>query len=213
MSEAHSMPLLSQYSDVFTRLHEGKLMCIRYGMERVALNRFILDSANSTTAVDSSALLSMVDPDLVSDEGSVEDRLAQCRDELSHLVSLQEEVNTLQKVAKEKGITGNYLNIVGQASIQSPEDHGASVIHQLSALMGGGQPAADDAAVTTAAGKADFTKKNDAANDEQEIAGVDAEQSGMWNRFRELIGDQWPSLGVDVMVCFIASIFAIRLVS
>lgn len=214
MAEANSLPLLSQYSDVFTRLHGGKLRCMHYGMDRVSLNRFILDSANSTAVVSSSELLTMVDLDLVEYQGSVEEKLAVCEGELSELVALQEEVNTLQRIAKEKGITGSYLNIVGQASIQSPEDHGASVIHQLSALMGGSDLSVDTSnRATILRDTADPSQKIDAANDEPEPGIVEQGKPGFMRRMHGLLVYQWQALGIDMMVCFLASLFAIRLVS
>ena len=206
MAEAHSLPLLSQYSDVFTRLHEGRLQCARYGIDKVALNRFIIDSAESTATGDPSGLISMVDPDKVEGDDNVEEKLARCEREVLELVALQEEVNTLQKVAREKGISGGLLRIVGQASIQSPSDNGASVIHQLSALMGGDTITANAA---PAPGN-EVTESVAAANDEEESAEHD---TGEFTRWQQMLKDNWQTIGIDVLVCLAASLFAVRLVS
>lgn len=209
MAQAQSLPLLSQYSDVFTRLHEGRLQCVHCGMNRVLLNRYIVDSAESTTPLDPAELLSMVDPEKVEGDGAADEKLLQCKDQLRELISLQEEVNTLQKVAREKGITGGFLNIVGQASIQSPADHGASVIHQLSALMGGSE-SADNSSVPVEPGT---TGQSEAANDEGKETLCVEEDVGLMIRLREMVLSNWQMIGVDVLVCFFASLFAIGLVS
>lgn len=204
MAEAQSLPLISQYSDVFTRLHEGRLECVSYGMNRVVLNRFILDAAESTATPDDNELISMVDPDKVDGDGSVEQKRLRCSEKLMELVALQEEVNTLQKAAREKGLSGGLLTIVGQASIQSPDDHGASVIHQLSALMGGTEKA------NRSGPGNDVDSIIAAANDDQEPL---AESDSRLNQMTALLCDNWQPLSVDIMVCLVASVFAISLVS
>jgi hypothetical protein len=214
MAEAQSLPLLSQYSDAFTQLHDGKKRCMDYGMDRVALNRYVVDAATSTSQQDPSALLSMVDPDLVEEGVSPAEKQQHCKDYLSRLVALQEEVNTLQKVAREKGIAGGLLNIVGQASIQSPDDHGASVIHQLSALMDDNGKTKPTAAIvdgvsvveTSAAEPGSQPAANDVLpQDDNQPAGIAA-----WLRMAK---QDWKSLSVDVLFCLAASFFAISLVS
>lgn len=204
MAEAQSLPLISQYSDVFTRLHEGRLECVSYGMNRVVLNRFILDAAESTATPDDNELISMVDPDKVDGDGSVEQKRLRCSEKLMELVALQEEVNTLQKAAREKGLSGGLLTIVGQASIQSPDDHGASVIHQLSALMGGTEKA------NRSGPGNDVDSIIAAANDDQEPL---TESDSRLNQMTALLRDNWQPLSVDIMVCLVASVFAISLVS
>jgi predicted secreted protein len=216
MAKASSLPLLSQYSDVFTRLHEGKHACMGYGMNRVALNRYIVDNADSTSSSDPANLLSMVDPERIEGDGSLEQKHNHCREQLLELVALQEEINTLQKVAREKGINGGVLNIVGQASIQSPSDHGASVIHQLSALMGGvgdSPSAANSTAEVGAPVTAEPPMVDDAANDEQEPAADDDEPVSQLNQLVQLMREHWRTISFDVVVCFFASLFAIGLVS
>ncbi len=212
MAQAQSLPLLSQYSDVFTRLHAGRHACAHYGMNRVVLNRFIVDSAESTTPQDPNELISMVDPDKIEGDGTPEQKLEQCKTELLELVALQEEVNTLQKVAREKGIAGGLLNIVGQASIQSPADHGASVIHQLSVLMGGTVKSEPGEQATPAS--IEESEVVDAANDDMDKLALPAESlPGKLNAMVVLLNDNWQMIAVDVAVCFAASIFAIGLVS
>ena len=214
MAEAQSLPLLSQYSDAFTRLHEGKKHCMDYGMERVALNRYIVDAATSTSQHDPSALLSMVDVELVDEGDSPAEKQQHCRDYLARLVALQEEVNTLQKVAREKGIAGGLLNIVGQASIQSPDDRGASVIHQLSALMDDGKKTPSAAIVDGVA----VVEKSAAAPASQSAANdillpdEPPQPEGITALLRVAQQD-WKSLTVDVLFCLAASFVAINLVS
>lgn len=212
MAEAQSLPLLSQYSDVFTRLHDGKKRCMDYGMDRVALNRYVVDSATSTAHADPTALISMVDLELVEEGDSNTEKEQHCRDTLVELTSLQEEVNTLQKVAREKGIAGGLLNIVGQASIQSPDDHGASVIHQLSALMDDGKPGPAAAIVdgVPVATSTPESVQQSAANDA--LQQQDAAPGGITALLR-LAQQDWKSLTVDVLFCLAASFFAISLVS
>ena len=214
MAEAQSLPLLSQYSDVFTRLHDGKKTCFDYGIERVALNRFIIDAANDTSQPDMLPLLSMVDVEKVPEGDTRSDKEKICKDKLLELVALQEEVNTLQKVAREKGIAGGLLTIVGQAAIQSPSDHGASVIHQLSALMDDGKstPQAaivDGVPVEAGSPKAEVALRP-AANDAQENQ---LPPAGGITSILAMARQHWQPLSVDVLFCLIASFFAISLVS
>jgi len=69
-------------------------------------------------------------------EGDTEEqRAAYCDNALKQLIALQEEVAMLQKSARESGISGGLLTIVGQAASQSPDDNGASVLRQLGELV------------------------------------------------------------------------------
>ncbi len=212
MAEAQSLPLLSQYSDVFTRLHDGKKTCFDYGIDRVALNRFIIDASINTSQPDMTPLLSMVDLEKVPDGDTQSEKKQFCENKLKELVALQEEVNTLQKVAREKGIAGGLLTIVGQASIQSPSDHGASVIHQLSALMDNGDAKPQPATVDGNALKTDTdVALQDAANDSHEEAL--SPPAGGLQGVMAMAKANWQPLSVDVLFCLIASFFAISLVS
>lgn len=215
MEEASSLPLLSQYSDTFTRLHEGKLSCVELGMQGPALNRFVLDAARSTSTLDVTPLLSMVDPDKVEGYDTIDAKMRFCETRLRELVSLQEEVNTLQKVARQKGIAGGLLNIVGHASIQSPHDHGASVIHQLSALMGAPEvkktsadDVTDDSRAVTIETQGEMPVLT-AANDAEDLP---AESDSFVVEIVQTLQQNWQALSVDVAVCAVASFFAIGLV-
>jgi len=99
------------------------------------LNRYIVDAAANTGELDPASVLQMIDVNKVTHGDSYDERTAYCETALKKLVSLQEEVSVLQKSAREKGISGGLLTIIGQAASQSPEDNGASVLRQLTDLV------------------------------------------------------------------------------
>lgn len=220
MSAAQSPTLLHEYSTVYTHLQQGKRELIAYGVERVLLNRFVLDSADSTTAIDPEPVMATINPAKVTIGETNGERLQYCRAQLDELVGMQEEVNTLQKVAREKGISAGLLTIVGQASVQSPDDHGASVIRQLNQLLndpdgdkaktaGTTRPAVESDIATVSLAK-DSAAAQEAANDANTL---DFERMTTLQKITATMFEHKQALMVDVAVCLFASCLAIKLVS
>lgn len=216
MPAAQSPTLIHEYSTVYTRLQQGKRELIGFGADRVLVNRYVLDSADSTNPCDPEPVLGSIAIDKVTEGDSAEERMLYCRHTLAGLVGMQEEVNTLQKVAREKGISAGLLTIVGQASVHSPEDNGASVIYQLNQLL---NPSIDDtgpsnqsvtpAENTVAIGSADSAIDH-AAND---ALSMDFERLTTLQKITTTVLEHKTALIIDVVVCFFASCLAISLVS
>lgn len=215
MPAAQSPSLIHEYSTVYTRLQQGKRELIGFGADRVLINRYVLDSADSTNPSDPESVLGTINIDKVIEGDSAAERLQYCRQGLAALVGMQEEVNTLQKVAREKGISAGLLTIVGQASVHSPEDNGASVIYQLNELL---NPADDNTTPpkqnsniesATAIGSTD-TAIEPAAND---ALSLDFERLTPLQKITTTMLEHKTALMIDVVVCFFASCLAISLVS
>lgn len=219
MPAAQSPSLIQEYSTVYTQLQQGKRELIGFGADRVLVNRYVLDAAESTNPSDPEPVLGSVSIDKVTEGDSTAERMQYCRQTLAGLVGMQEEVNTLQKVAREKGISAGLLTIVGQASVHSPEDNGASVISQLNQLL---NPSDGDAEASTQAGTLAVSKDNtvaisaadttidSAAND---ALSVDIEHLTTLQKISTTLIEHKTALIVDVVVCFFASCLAISLVS
>lgn len=209
MAAAQSPSLIHQYSSVYTRLQEGKRELIGFGMDRVLLNRFITDSAETTSQANPEPVLATVNPDSVSEGQTSEEKIAYCRQQLNVLIGMQEEVNTLQKVARESGIGAGLLTIVGQASVQSPNDNGASVIQQLNVLLNGsdGSAGTQTQVMNTVEESATI---DTAANNP---AAIDFDRLSALQKLVATVLEHKSAIGVDVLVCFIASCLAIKLVS
>lgn len=225
MPAAQSPSLIHEYSTVFTRLQQGKRELIEFGADRVLVNRYIVDAAESTNPTDPEPVLDTVSIDKVTQGDSAAERMHYCRQALAELVELQEEVNTLQKVAREKGISAGLLTIVGQASVQSPEDNGASVIHQLNQLLNETEKDTPEASTLNTVDSSKITEKSivisdseslvenateHAANDSQTL---DFERLTTLQKIIVTMREHKSALIVDVVVCFFASCLAINLVS
>ncbi len=206
MPSAQSQSLIHEYSSVYTNLQAGKRDLIGTGIDRLLLNRYIIDAAADTGEVDNSAVLASVSLDKVSAGDSASDKQQYCRGELIRLVSLQEELNTMQRVAREKGISSSLLTIVGQAAIQSPDDHGASVIRQLNHLLND-----DDSPPVQPVSQPESKLTVDAAAND--AAGSDAQRMTAVQQLTVSVIEHWRPLLVDGMFCLLASFFAIKLVS
>lgn len=207
MAAAQCPSLIQDYTTLVTSLQNGKVSLIDCGIDRVQLNRYIVDSAATTGQVDNAQLLDTIDLNKVDVDGSHQDKRTYCEETLADLVSLQEEITTLQKVARENGISGGLLSVVGQAARQSPDDHGASVIRQLHLLMNeeaeGSVPAAQQAADT------DSIPDTFAAND---AASIDFERLSALQKLAAMIRENWRPLAIDGVICLLMSCLAINLV-
>ena len=119
MASSESPTLIDEYSQTFTTLHVGKRELIGWGADAVTLNRFIVDAAGETGQTDPKTVLQSIDISKVPHGDSDVARAQYCETALKKLISLQEEVTVLQKSAREKGISGGLLTIIGQAANQS----------------------------------------------------------------------------------------------
>lgn len=217
MASSESPTLIEEYSQTFTSLQAGKKELIRWGVEAVVLNRFIVDSAGKTGEPDTKSLLHSIDINQVPHGDSEAARTEYCDTALKKLISLHEEVLVLQKSAREKGISGGLLTIIGQAANQSPTDNGASVLKQLSQLVGNNS----ESAVETSKEKATDISVTDTSSNEtvtNETAANDIDQhdleptTGLWN-VADTVREQWKPLVIDVSVCTIAACIAISLIN
>lgn len=212
MSSAQGQSLIHEYTMVFTSLHVGKRALIEFGADRVLLNRFIVDAASTTGSADDADVLASISLEKVPGDGSEQERLLFCQSELTQLVEMQEEINTLQKVAREKGISPGVLTIIGQAANQSPDDHGASVIKHLNHLLNDN----DETGAVALAPQAASTEPvlvqtpESAAND---AASEDFERLSSLQQLGATMREHWKPLLVDATVCILASFFAINLVT
>ena len=218
MAPSASPTLIDEYSQTFTSLQAGKKELIQWGADAVALNRFIVDAATESGQSDTNTVLQSIDISRVPHGDTPAARTEYCDTALKKLISLQEQVTVLQKSAREKGISGGLLTIIGQAANQSPDDNGASVLRQLSELVG---PESDNATQnsneisTQPVPVTGVTPEDSDAND---IGELDAESTvpepsvGI-QRVVQTMRDHWKPLVIDVSVCAIASGIAISLVN
>ena len=211
MASSQSPTLIEEYSQTFTSLQAGKKELIQWGADPVALNRFIVDAADETGESDTKTVLQSIDISQVPHGDSKAERTRYCDTALKQLISLQEEVSVLQKSAREKGISGGLLTIIGQAANQSPGDNGASVLRQLSELVGGGSDKEGDPSQIP-------TQPAPQKTPEAEIAMADFEEhdpqsaTGL-QRVVKTVQEHWKPLVIDVSVCTIASGIAISLIN
>lgn len=206
MAAAQCPSLIQDYTTLVTSLQNGKVALIECGIDRVLLNRYIVDAATTTGHLDSEFLLDTIDLNKVEDAGDHKDRRRHCGETLVELVKLQEEITTLQKVARENGISGGLLNVVGQAAKQSPDDHGASVIRQLHLLL---NDESDSGVAATQATNADSVPDTFAAND---AASNEFERLSYLQKLAVAIRDNWRPLLADGVICLLMSCLAINLV-
>ena len=207
MAAAQCPSLIQDYTTLVTSLQNGKVSLIDCGIDRVQLNRYIVDSAATTGQVDDAALLDTIDLQKVEHEGSNQEKRKHCADTLADLVRLQEEITTLQKVARENGISGGLLNVVGQAARQSPDDHGASVIRQLHLLLN--EEAEGSVPPSQQATDAETIPDTFAAND---ASGRDFERLSGLQKVAVVLRENWKPLAVDGAVVLLMSCLAINLV-
>lgn len=234
MASSESPSIIEEYSQTFTSLQAGKKELIQWGAEAVALNRFIIDSADETGETDTQSVLQAIDISQVPHGDNEKERYEYCDNALKKLISLQEEVSVLQKSAREKGISGGLLTIIGQAANQSPGDNGASVLRQLSELVGG------DPDNTTQSGAVQATteqsspnqsrtdqsrtdlknkKTEDAAaislaeNAANDIDRFDLERMTGMQLAAHTLREHWKPLVIDASVCAVAASIAISLIN
>jgi len=223
MASSESPSIIEEYSQTFTSLQAGKKELIQWGAEAVALNRFIVDAADETGDVDTQSVLQSIDISQVPHGDNEKERSEYCDNALKKLISLQEEVSVLQKSAREKGISGGLLTIIGQAANQSPGDNGASVLRQLSELVGGDpastsktapdQNSVDQARVDQKSIKpedAAISLEEDAAND---IDRLDLERMTGIQLAAHTLRAHWKPLVIDASVCAVAAGIAISLIN
>ncbi len=213
MALSESTSLIDEYSKTFTSLHAGKRELIGWGADAVTLNRFIVDAANETGQVDTKSVLQSIDISKVPHGISNTARADYCETALKKLISLQEEVTVLQKSAREKGISGGLLTIIGQAANQSPDDNGASVLRHLSELVSPEPvtPAEKSNEVDmVAVADNGLSPGESAAN---EIDPLDLQQIAGTKPLLQMMKECWKPLVIDVGVCIIASGIAISLIN
>jgi len=210
-SAAESPSILEGYSQSFTSLQAGKRELVQYGADAVSLNRFIIDAAGATGQADTRPVLQRIDIDKVPHGDNDAERRDYCEVALKKLVALQEEVTVLQKSAREAGMSGGLLTIIGQAACQSPEDNGASVLRQLSELVNGQEPETSDHAASLVSPSHVATSVDVcAANDIDQVDHV--QTTGLQNLLHTM-AKHWKSLVVDASVCVIATGIAISLIN
>ena len=210
-SAAESPSVLEEYSQSFTSLQAGKRELIQYGAAAVTLNRFIIDVAGATGLADTGPVLQQIDVDKVPHGDNDAERRDYCETALKKLVALQEEITVLQKSAREAGISGGLLTIIGQAACQSPEDNGASVLRQLSELVNVRESETSDRTVLLVSPSHVATSVDDrAANDIDQPDHV--QTTGLQNLLSTMV-KHWKSLVVDASVCVVATGIAISLIN
>jgi len=212
MASSESPTLIQEYSQVFTTLHAGKRQLIQWGADAVTLNRYIIDAARATGETNPQPVLQTIDISQVTEGETEQERTRYCSDTLKNLISLQEQVSVLQKSARESGISGGLLTIIGQAANQSPDDHGASVLKQLSELVGN-KDTKDATDTKTESPKADVVAdvlvQESAAND---VDRLDDERRTALQQLAFAVRKHWLSLLVDATVCSAVTAVAISLV-
>lgn len=209
MAAAQCPSLIQDYTSLVTSLHDGKLTLIGCGIDKVGLNRYIIDAAVTTGQLDPQSLLDTIDLERVEYEGTHQQKRTHCADLLTELVKMQEEITTLQKVARESGISGGLLSVVGQAARQSPDDHGASVIRQLHLLLNDAEDGDSVSAAPTNAANTSAVPDTFAAND---AATGDLDRLSSMQKLTQLIRHNWKPLLIDGAVCLVMSCLAINLV-
>jgi len=212
MASSESPNLIEEYSQTFTSLQAGKKELIHWGVEAVVLNRFIVDAAGKTGEPDTKSVLQSIDINQVPHGESEAARTAYCDTALKKLISLHEEVLVLQKSAREKGISGGLLTIIGQAANQSPDDNGASVLKQLSHLVGNDTDSEAEKSVVqpTDVSVTETSSVEIAATD---IGQQDPEPATGLQHVVGTIREHWKLLVIDVSVCTIAAGIAISLIN
>ncbi len=217
MASAAGKPtIIEQYSQAFTSLQSGKRELIQWGAEAVVLNRYIIDEAEDTGQSDPAPVLQAIDISKVTQGSTPSERAAYCETSLKGLVSLQEEICVLQKSAREKGISGGLLTIIGQAASQSPDDNGASVLRQLTDLVQGdnsatptpmeSSPVASNSSVALDAESLDVNAAND-------IDRHDIDRMTSLQLLAHTLMIHWKPLVVDASVCAVAAGIAISLIN
>ena len=206
MAAARCPSLIQEYTALVTSLQNGKTSLIDCGIDRVLLNRYIVDAASTTGSLDYEALLDTIDLGKVEYGNDNNEKRSHCASALVDLVKLQEEITTLQKVARENGISGGLLNVVGQAARQSPDDHGASVIRQLHLLM---NDDAETGATTNKPGSTESVPDTFAAND---AASGDFERLSFLQQLAVTMRANWKPLLMDGAICLVMTCLAINLV-
>ncbi len=209
-SAAEKPSLIEEYSQTFTSLLAGKRELIQYGAEALVLNRFIVDAAEATGDIDSAPVLQAIDIAKVPHGDTDSERHAYCEATLKKLVSLQEEVVVLQKSAREMGISGGLLTIIGQAASQSPEDNGASVLRQLGDLVLGSEPDDSQKPAPSPVSSDEISLDEIAAND---IDRHDQERMTDLQLLIQTLLSHWKSLVVDASVCAVAAGIALSLIN
>lgn len=205
MPASESPSIIDEYTQTFTSLQAGKRELIQWGADTVALNRFIVDAAEATDELSLTPVLQTVDLAKVAHGDSDEERVEYCDKALRKLITLQEEVVVLQKTAREKGISGGLLTIIGQAANQSPGDNGASVLRQLSQLVQG-----QDVVEKSPQPSADISLDDTAAND---IDRLDHQRMTGLQQVTHTMREHWKPFAVDAAVCALASGIAISLIN
>ena len=220
MASSESPTLIEEYSQTFTSLQAGKRELIGWGAEAVVLNRFIIDAAGKTGEADTKSVLQSIDINQVPHGDSEVARTEYCDTALKKLISLHEEVLVLQKSAREKGISGGLLTIIGQAANQSPADNGASVLQQLSQLVGNDPDSAPDNAPDSAVQTSNITATDisvtETSPDESAANDIDQPDPELTTGLRSVadtVREQWKPLVIDVSVCTIAACIAISLIN
>ena len=207
MASSESPNLIEEYSQTFTSLQAGKKELIQWGADALVLNRFIVDAAGETGESDAKSVLQTIDISQVPHGDSEAARTEYCNTALKKLISLQEEVSVLQKSAREKGISGGLLAIIGQAANQSPDDNGASVLRQLSHLV------SNDSESTAETSKETVTDDSPGETAADDIERHDSEPTTRLQRAGQTVREHWKALVVDVSVCTIAACIAIGLIN
>lgn len=208
MALPESPSIIEEYSQTFTSLTAGKRELIQWGANAVMLNRYIVDSAGDTGDSDPTLILQSIDISRVTHGETEQECFAYCESALKKLIALQEEVFVLQKTAREKGISGGLLTIIGQAANQSPEDNGASVLRQLSDLVTG-EEAKNDADDTVSSATR-ISLDESAANDTDRL---DLDRMTTFQMIAHTLSDHWKALAMDAFVCAIAAGIAISLIN
>ena len=206
MAASRCPTLIQEYTTLVTSLQQGKSELIECGVDRVQLNRYIIDAAATTGQLDNDYLIDTIDLEKVENGSETDDKRVYCRETLNDLVKLQEEISTVQKVARENGISGGLLNVVGQAAKQSPDDHGASVIRQIHLLL---NDEADSPPVPSQATDPQSVPDTHAAND---AATSDYERLSALQKLAVSLRQHWKPLLVDGVICLVMSCLAINLV-
>ena len=98
MAAARCPSLIQEYTALVTSLQNGKTSLIDCGIDRVLLNRYIVDAASTTGSLDYESLLDTIDLGKVEHGSDNSEKLSHCASTLVDLVKLQEEITTLQKV-------------------------------------------------------------------------------------------------------------------
>ena len=221
MASSESPNIIEEYSQTFTSLQSGKKELIKWGADAVILNRFIVDSAGETGESDTQTVLQSIDISQVTHGDTEAARTEYCNAALKKLISLHEQVVVLQKSAREKGISGGLLTIIGQAANQSPDDNGASVLRQLSQLVSSDSDNTAEKPVEMTADAVPRTQPEvqPEVQIEKQIGEPVAndiepqETTSGLQRVFVIAREHWKPLVIDVSVCTVAAGIAISLIN